>query len=824
MRQRPRFPFPFPLAIFLCGLSLGGTTLGCALTGQGVVVVTATPSPGPASPTASPTILVFTTPTKPPTATVLPTATIAPNVAVAQAESALRDGDFDSAVNTYQSILSRPQLAVDPKLRTDAALGLGTALLREGKFTDAVPALTNFISTYPADIRLPEAYFLRGDALLGNSQWADAIADFTTFLQKRPGLIDSYAYERIADAYLALKSPDLALTNYTLAVNASRGLAPMLALREKVAATFLSTGDAKSAIGQYDAILSVSKDPAYRAEIDLAAADAAFNTGDVKSADSRYQDIVAQYPDAPQAYKAMLALLKGGLNVDNLTRGKISFANQDYGDAITALYAYTGQTQAADIDPQVYMILGQAYRGAGNNPAAMTSFQAVIDQYPTTDQYGKAWLEQGRTLYLAGQVQDAIAKYKELATKHPDVPEAGEALWRVGYLYSTLGDNEDSLATFEILGSKYKGSDWAMDGLFRGGMAAYNQNALSRAERFFSLLASNGSGNLQAAGYLWLGRLYQLNKQEQLARDAYAAASKADPGGYYSLRAADLLAGHGPFVAPTKLDLSFNDPTHVAQAEAWLRQKFKVAQTGDLWPLSPTLSADPRLIRGAELWTVAAYDDARGEFDALTQDNLKNPLAMYQLASYYYRIGLYVSAITTTASLLDNANIQTTDAPKTIAALRFPIAYYDLVLPAAQTYKVDPLLVFSVIRQESLFQGAATSVAAAQGLMQIVPDTGAGIAQKLNWPDYQPSDIYKPYINVNFGVYYLRQQLDIFDSNAYAALAAYNAGTAASNEWYKISNGDPDLFLQAISYDETQTYVRRIYEQYETYVSIYGAK
>jgi soluble lytic murein transglycosylase len=77
---------------------------------------------------------------------------------------------------------------------------------------------------------------------------------------------------------------------------------------------------------------------------------------------------------------------------------------------------------------------------------------------------------------------------------------------------------------------------------------------------------------------------------------------------------------------------------------------------------------------------------------------------------------------------------------------------------------------------------------------------------------------------VTFGVYYLKEQLDTFDNNVYAALAAYNAGPGASSEWYKISNGDPDLFIQAISYDQTQTYVRRIYEQYETYASIYATK
>ena len=89
---------------------------------------------------------------------------------------------------------------------------------------------------------------------------------------------------------------------------------------------------------------------------------------------------------------------------------------------------------------------------------------------------------------------------------------------------------------------------------------------------------------------------------------------------------------------------------------------------------------------------------------------------------------------------------------------------------------------------------------------------------------FQPSDMYKPYVNVTFGVFYLKEQLDSFDGNVYAALAAYNGGPGNSAEWYRISNGDPNLFINAISYSETQTYVRRIYEQYEQYAQIYGAK
>ena len=70
------------------------------------------------------------------------------------------------------------------------------------------------------------------------------------------------------------------------------------------------------------------------------------------------------------------------------------------------------------------------------------------------------------------------------------------------------------------------------------------------------------------------------------------------------------------------------------------------------------------------------------------------------------------------------------------------------MLPESENYN-RTRWVFSLIRQESLFEGFATSYAAAQGLMQIIPDTGQWIAQKLSWPNYQNSDVYRPYINVS---------------------------------------------------------------------------
>ncbi|MCC7209511.1 MAG: tetratricopeptide repeat protein [Anaerolineae bacterium] len=806
------------LLTLLVALLGGSGALGCALLGQQVVIVTPTPSPPPTA-----TFIVATS-TPIPSPTPIPTPTVAPFVAIHEANTALLNGDYDAAVKVYRTVLEQSALAVDPSLRTEAAFGLGVAALREGLFADAVSALTSFVETHTDEVRVARAYFLRGDAHLGLSEWDKAIADFREYLRRRPGVIDSYAHERIGDSYLALGNTAEALKSYDQAVASSRGLAPLMALREKLAAGYLNVGQVGNAVAQYDAILEDARNAGYRASIALAAAQALDNAGNSALALARYQDIVASYPESVAGYRAMQALLQAGTSIDHLQRARLSFVAEDYNDVITALHNYTTDTPIAKIDPVVYMMLGRAYRELGNFQAANTAFETILSQYPTTAYFGDAWLEQGRTLFVAGQIDAAIERYQKLAEAHPDVLQAAEALWRAGYLYSTQGALEQSLATFEILGTKYPNTTQAMDGLFRAGMAALNQGMNARAQRLFALLANGGSGELKAAGYLWLGRLYQLDNQPEQARLAYAEAANADPGGYYSLRAGDLLNGRAPFVPPPRLDWAYNTPEYVAQAEQWMRERFSLTAQGVLWPLSAELAADPRLVRGGELFAVAAYDDAIGEFTALTDDNRQNPLALYQLATHFQSIGLYRQSIEAAARLIDLAQIRTVEAPKYIAALRFPIAYHDLVLPEAEKYKLDPLLVFSLIRQESLFQGVATSSAQAQGLMQIIPDTGAYIAMKLGWPNFQNSDLYRPHINVTFGIYYLAEQLQTFDGSVYAALAAYNGGPGNSAEWLRISNGDPDLFVQAITFDETRTYVRRIYEQYETYSAIYAAR
>src|SRR5574341_1092008 len=216
------------------------------------------------------------------------------------------------------------------------------------------------------------------------------------------------------------------------------------------------------------------------------------------------------------------------------------------------------------------------------------------------------------------------------------------------------------------------------------------------------------------------------------------------------------------------------------------------------------------------------FRSGKQDFEAVRQDYQDDPLATYQLAIYFREIGLYRSSILAASRLLTLAEVSLLDAPLFLARLRYPIYFSDLVALYATQYNLDPLLVFALIWQESVYEGFATSSASAQGLMQIWPPTGEDIAARLSWPNYQPSDLQRPYVSVAFGTWLLRDELDRFDGSVYAALSAYNAGTGRAADWLEASSGDADLFVEVIDLSEPQTYVRRISEHYAYYKILYG--
>ncbi len=117
-----------------------------------------------------------------------------------------------------------------------------------------------------------------------------------------------------------------------------------------------------------------------------------------------------------------------------------------------------------------------------------------------------------------------------------------------------------------------------------------------------------------------------------------------------------------------------------------------------------------------------------------------------------------------------------------------------IIMAEAKKNNLDPVLIKTVIKFESGFCPYAISPVGAGGLMQLMPDTAAGLGV---------SDIFSPYQNIAGGALYIRLQLNTFNNNVAYALAAYNAGPGAVEAY----GGVPP-------YEETINYVNGIIADY----------
>jgi soluble lytic murein transglycosylase len=292
---------------------------------------------------------------------------------------------------------------------------------------------------------------------------------------------------------------------------------------------------------------------------------------------------------------------------------------------------------------------------------------------------------------------------------------------------------------------------------------------------------------------------------------------------YYGLRAYHVAHGVEPFQAEQPMTLPQETAVLQTEAETWLREQLALDPGTEIAALDPILQNDPRLQIGTKLWHIGRLEDAKAELEQLRREAASSALYSYQLALYFREIGLYRSSIIAANSVLVNLRTSVFNAPRFLGQLAYPIYYADVIMPLAEKYGYDPRLQFALVRQESLFESFARSGAAAQGLSQVIPDTGAYIARRLAWPEFENADLYKPYVGLNFGAFYLAEQLGQFDEFVAAALAAYNAGPGNAAFWLDKSGPDHDLFVETVTFSETRLYVERIYLGYFIYAFLYGA-
>jgi soluble lytic murein transglycosylase len=202
------------------------------------------------------------------------------------------------------------------------------------------------------------------------------------------------------------------------------------------------------------------------------------------------------------------------------------------------------------------------------------------------------------------------------------------------------------------------------------------------------------------------------------------------------------------------------------------------------------------------------------EFGALEARSSQTPTLREFVLAGYQDAGAWYEAIGAATRMEKRGEVRSDVAER----LRYPRAYWDLIATAAQRLRLDPYLLLSLARQESLFNPKAHSSADARGLMQLLPSTARRVAGEAATDQL---DLYDPTTSVELGSSYLRRLLDMFNGNKFKAVAAYNAGEHAVENWNTTYPGDDDQWVENIEYHETRDYVKKVIGGLREYQLIY---
>ena len=325
--------------------------------------------------------------------------------------------------------------------------------------------------------------------------------------------------------------------------------------------------------------------------------------------------------------------------------------------------------------------------------------------------------------------------------------------------------------------------------LLSGFIALRELHDPARAEKFFALLQSATSLQMQARGYYWTGRALQAAEKHQ---DAQAAFQKAAtfPTTFPGQLALASLTQNNAILVSGQSSSAFDDA---------LLQALQSLPT----PPAGTLSRPDLLEAATDLVQAGDPDHAR-DFLMMLEAVNPSPEGQKAVADAASRLGLPAPEVFASYAL----------ARKGIAL--YPQGFPD-PYPAAST--VPDGLLPAIIRQESGFDPNALSGAKAVGLLQLLPAAARDVVRKghLGPINVSPASLTDPQINLKIGNAYISQLLERFGNVIPYALAAYNAGPHRVDLWLKANPPSDPLsedgvldWIERLPYRETRLYIENI--------------
>ncbi|WP_373534938.1 transglycosylase SLT domain-containing protein [Microcoleus sp.] len=557
---------------------------------------------------------------------------------------------------------------------------------------------------------------------------------------------------------------------------------------------------------------------------DPVAAEALYVLG--KSKPEYWQQAITEFPAHPRSVEIAMKKLKENPNQPQLMLlvAKHGHYVKDYGTLLEQLV----QQNSASLKPEDWEEIAFGYwekQDYGKGAIA----------YGKAPRTAKNLYRKARGLWLDGKIPESKIAYQELIAAFPDSEDTGLGLIRL----SRLNDPKDAMVlldraigkfpnyapealldksklldkassaksasdTRKLLLTKYSNSDKASE--LRWAIAQQYAKAgdLKSAWQWARELTTNNPDSEQAAeAAFWVGKWAQQLGRDQDAKTSFEYTILRYPESYFAWRSAVLLGWPvGDFTTVRDLSPKVVRPLQRPEPSAGspaLKELYQLGQDKDAWTLwqiefidriEPSISE--QFTDGLMRIGVGDNLDGLWMIGSLRQrekpDDRTEYLALRQQSAYWQAL--------------------------------YPFPYLETIVKWSQERQINSLLVTALIRQESRFMPGIKSVVGATGLMQVMPETGAWVAEKINLKKYSLENVDD---NIKLGTWYLDHTHDEYKNNSMLAVASYNAGPNAVADWLKrFDFSDPDAFAEKIPFPETKGYVKSVFENYWNYLRIYN--
>lgn len=447
------------------------------------------------------------------------------------------------------------------------------------------------------------------------------------------------------------------------------------------------------------------------------------------------------------------------------------------------------------------------HRKQGETAAAAALLEKYLADAPPAYRTEARFL-QARVDWKAGRLAEARKVFLEIAEGSALPGTSERALYLAAWIAEDEGDLAGATESYERLRDA-RDESIRQEALFRFAYDLYLTGRHDEAIWAFSEGEKGGGGTVERARHhYWKARALR-----DAGREAEAAPIFADLAG-------DAFAGiYALFAVSARGEETFRFLNAASTGET----KACGEERGRLWALIRKADwgpADAEKVRRAERLTLlGVIDYAVLEAGRVDRVVARKAIGMGDGGApglFRYLAGDLKGGINETSNVpLDPMH------PGLVDRIQYPLAPEFLADCDRRRSGIDPLVLLAVIRQESRFQADVLSSAGAVGLMQLMPRTAAEVARREKMPKPGRKELLRPSVNVRLGASYLSHLVKGYGGDYFRAVAAYNAGEAAVDRWWKRSNGDPAAFLEGINFKETRFYLRRVFLNLLQYYRIY---